>query len=179
MTYNVYIDLIEEVYQRLKLATENNAFPLMFSFRFYSEEIGRSFLRVGATQTVEGNDYLPSLQILWGGAEEGFSVIASNQMSSLLTVILRIHYPLDDADATNVLYDKTTQKGILYFICEVLDVINTKIETGLHDPRLLASAKDSMRCNVGEIVKNHDKLTCDIVLTVGTDNFPINRRNSF
>lgn len=177
MSHNVYIDVIEEIFQRIDHASQNNqVFPFLFSFRFSGDDMKRTFVRVGSKQMTEGNDYLPSIQILWGGAEEEYSTIASSQMTSQIKVTLRIHYGLNNADDDNILYNTTDKTGIFYLIEELLDVVYSSRDTGSADPRMNGNARTSCVAVIGEIRKFSDKLMVDIDLTIGTRFFNINQR---
>jgi hypothetical protein len=173
----IYVEALDELQSRLNTAITGQQFPLTFPVTLLNTIAIDSFIQVGQRQKVEGNDYLPCINILFNGVSEKYENIGAGlQLVAEVNLGLKLVFPLNDPDAQNILYDHSDQTGMLYFIAETLDVIHSRTDTGAYDPRLLVNASRPIHVEVGAVEKMADKLVCEIALTLTTRPYNINER---
>lgn len=178
--HNIYVDPINQIKLRIDNAVQAG-FPYSFPIQF-TQQLAGSFVRVGDYQEVQGNDQLPCIWLKFMGADERIACISSTQgeLVAELRVQIVIMFPVEDVEQTNKLYNSTTQKGILYFIPELLDKISTDYAAGQIDLRFNQNASRSVRFSVGEVEQIAiDKQRCIIDAVFESKNYALNKRVKF
>ena len=165
----VFVSIFDEIINRLN--SENIPSGLL-------EDIKE--IQIGPKKDNQGVNKYPSLVISTQPSfiTESFEGARRDRKIADLSINIRILDKVTASRAINLYFDTSTQKGILYLIEKILDVIHTD-SSGNLDPRFASLGKRSAIVEVGELQLLQDEvLMCDISITAQLKDFEINKRRT-
>lgn len=163
---NIYVDIVNEIYERLNTEKDNI-------------DIGVKRVAVGTKEMIENLTGTPVIVIEPINFREVQSVASRGQknLHSEMQVILNCTYPILNTIDDKLLYNTGEETGMLYFVENVLDIVNENT-SGTKDPRLSEYAKQGIRGTFGNVQKHGEFYTFEILLDIVSKNFSFNGRQT-
>lgn len=163
-----YVNIVEEVRNRLQnAALEKGRLE-------YVKNVS-----VGERKSVITPDQCPFIFIMLDSLSEKVTNASYGQRNADVILKLKCFYGLDNENADNLYFDTDTREGFLYFLEDVLDVLNLTT-AGVADPRLSEKSKSiiTARLNFAPEKLGDNVLSAEIIIETETaDYFYYNRAN--
>ena len=159
---NIYKDIIKEIYNRL----DTNKGKI---------DIGVKRVVVGTRELIQGHQDTPSIAIELVNFREVLNVKGNRQLHSEMQIALNCMYPVANENKAEMYYDEANETGLIHFIEDVMDVVN-ETTAGANGYLLTDLVKQHMAFSFGNVQKQGNFYTFDILIDLVTKNFAFNAR---
>lgn len=165
---NIYVDIIEEIKNRLEAQCTETG--LLKDFKHVSF--------VDMVQQAISNNNLPLIVLRINNAGEKIVANDGNNtpLASDISVDIHIISDLESKRDSNMYYNTTTKRGILYYYTYVLDAINTNLD-GTKDCKLRGLLRQKMLARLDSITVTERTSEAIITLDMTSKEFGFSGRN--